>query len=34
VLVIDDDVDLPKKIPAGKMREGVVRVASKRRGRK
>jgi transcriptional regulator with XRE-family HTH domain len=32
--LIDDAVDLPEKIPAGKMREGVVRVASKRRSRK
>jgi len=28
---VDDAVDLPEKIPAGKMREGVVRVISKKR---
>jgi transcriptional regulator with XRE-family HTH domain len=32
--LIDDAVDLPEKIPTGKMREGVVRVSSKKRGRR
>ena len=32
--LIDDDVDLPAKIPAGKMREGVIRAASKKRARR
>ena len=32
--LIDDTVDLPEKIPAGKMREGVVRVSSQKRGRR
>ena len=32
--LIDDDVDLPKKIPAGKIREGAVRVATKKGGRR
>lgn len=27
--LIDDGVDLPGKIPAGKMREGIVRVTSR-----
>jgi transcriptional regulator with XRE-family HTH domain len=32
--LIDDDVDLPERIPGRKMREGVGRATSKRRGRK
>jgi hypothetical protein len=32
--LIDDAVDLPERIPTGKMREGVVRVSSKKRGRR
>ena len=32
--LIDDDVDLPKKLPDGKMREGVVRLTGKKRGRR
>jgi transcriptional regulator with XRE-family HTH domain len=32
--LIDDDVDLPAKIPTGKMREGVIRAASKKRARR
>jgi transcriptional regulator with XRE-family HTH domain len=32
--LIDDDVDMPAKIPAGKMREGVIRASSKKRARR
>lgn len=32
--LIDDDVDLPEKIPAGKMREGVSKPTSRRRARR
>jgi hypothetical protein len=32
--LIDDDVDLPEKMSAGKMREGVARAMPKRRGRR
>jgi transcriptional regulator with XRE-family HTH domain len=32
--LIDDGVDLPEKMPGGKMREGVTRTTPKRRGRR